>query len=69
MRVTRGKVVSGQIVVQGEALSEGATVTILVPDEGTFTLTAEDEAALLEAIAEADREEMLDAPDILKQLP
>ena len=55
MRITTGKVVEGRIVVEGESLSEGATVTILVPDERTFTLTAEDETALLEAIAEADR--------------
>ena len=69
MRVTKGKVVGGQIVVEDEALSEGSTVTILVPDERAFTLTAEDEAALLEAIAEADRGELLDAQDVLKQLP
>jgi hypothetical protein len=69
MRVTKGKVVGGQIVVEGEAMSEGSTVTILVPDERAFTLSAEDEAALLEAIAEADRGELLDAQDILRQLP
>ena len=69
MRITKGKVVDGQIVVEGEALSEGSTVTILVPEERAFTLTAEDEAALLEAIAEADRGELLDAQDILNQLP
>ena len=61
--------VGGQIVLEGEALSEGATVTILVPEESTFTLTAEDEAALLEAISEADRGELLDAHDILNQVP
>ena len=69
MRITKGKVVGGQIVVEGEALSEGATVTILLADERTFALSAEDEAALLEAIAEADRGELLDAQDILNQLP
>ena len=69
MRITKGKVVGGQIVVEGEALSEGATVTILLADERTFRLSAEDEAALLEAIAEADRGELLDAQDILNQLP
>ena len=69
MRITKGKVVGGQIVVEGEALSEGATVTILLADERTFTLSAQDEAALLEAIAEADRGEVHDAQDILNQLP
>ena len=69
MRITKGKVVRGQIVVEGEPLSEGSTVTILVADERTFTLSGEEEAALLEAIAEADRGELLDAEDVLKQLP
>jgi hypothetical protein len=69
MRITKGKVVEGRIVVEGESLSEGATVTILVPDERAFTLTPEDEASLLEAIAEADRGELVDAQDILNQLP
>lgn len=69
MRITKGKVVAGHIVVEGEALKEGSTVTILVADERTFALNDEDEAALLESIAEADRGELLDAEDVLKQLP
>ena len=67
MRITKGTVIAGQIVVEGESLKEG--VTVLVPDERTFTLSEEDEAALLESIAEADRAELLDAEDVLKQLP
>ena len=69
MRITKGKVVDGQIVVVGESLREGSTVTILVPDERTFTLSGEEEAALLEAIAEADRDDLLDAEDVFRQLP
>jgi hypothetical protein len=69
MRITQGKVIGGQIVVEGEAFTEGATVTVLVADERTFTLNAEEEAALLEAIAEADRGELLPADEVLKQLP
>jgi hypothetical protein len=68
MRITTGKVVGGQIVVEGEPLNEGSTVTILVPDDGTFTLGAQDEAALLEAIAEADRGELTDAEDVLRRI-
>lgn len=37
--------------------------------KGTFTLNSEEEAALLEAIAEADRGELLPADEVLKQLP
>ena len=69
MRITKGKVVDGQIVVEGESLREGSTVTILVPEERTFTLSGEEEAALLEAIAEADRDDLLDAEDVFRQLP
>ena len=69
MRVTKGRVVGGQIVVEGESLSEGSIVTILVPDERSFTLNEQDEAALLEAIAEADGGELVDAEDVLRKLP
>ena len=69
MRITKGKVVGGQIVVEGETLTEGSVVTVLVSDERTFTLSHEEEAALLEAIAEADRGELLDGEDVLKRLP
>ena len=41
----------------------------LIEDERTFTLNPEEEAALLEAIAEADRGELVDADDVLKRLP
>ena len=68
MRITKGKVIGGQIVVEGESLSEGTVVTVLVSDEPTFTLSNEEEAALLEAIAEADRGEILDAKDVLNRL-
>ena len=69
MRITKGRVVGGQIVVEGESLSEGSTVTILVPDERSFSLSEQDEAALLEAIAEADRGELVNAENVLKRLP
>ena len=67
MRITKGTVVDGRIVVEGEPLSEGSSVTVLVAEEGAFTLNAEEEAALLESIAEADRGELLDAEDVLKR--
>ena len=69
MQITRGKVVAGQIVVEGEPLSEGSTVRILVSEDTTFTLSERDEAAILEAIAEADRGELVDSEDVLRRLP
>jgi len=69
MRITKGKVTSGHIVVEGESLREGSIVTILILDERRFTLSDDDEAALLESVAEADRNELLDGRDVLDQLP
>jgi hypothetical protein len=69
MRITKGKVVDGRIVVADEALAEGSEVTVLVSDERTFTLTREEESALLESIAEADRGDLLNAEDVLRRLP
>jgi hypothetical protein len=69
MRVTKGKVVGGHIVVEDELLAEGTAVTVLVPDEQTFTLREADQAELLKSIAEADRGDLLDAEDTLQRLP
>jgi hypothetical protein len=69
MRITKGKVVNGSIVVEGEPLDEGAVVTVLVSDEHAFTLSSAEEAILLESIAEADRGELIDAENVLKRLP
>jgi hypothetical protein len=68
MRIITATVIGGQVVVEGGPLNEGAVVTILAPDEGTFTLSDKDEAALLESIAEADRGELVDADDLLNKL-
>src|SRR5207244_4142632 len=54
-------------VVKGEPLDEGAVVTFLVSDEHVFTLSPEEEATLLESIAEANRGELIDVQDVLKR--
>jgi hypothetical protein len=60
MRVATGKVVAGQIVLEGEALNEGAVVTVVVHDDTeAFDTTPEEEHALLEAIAQADRGQVI----------
>ena len=67
MRITKGKVVNGNIIVEGESLNEGSVVTVLVSDEHTFTLTAAEEATLLESIGQANRGELLDAEDVMDE--
>jgi hypothetical protein len=69
MRITKGKVINGHIEVEDEILDEGSSVTVLVSDESTFTLTDQEEAALLDSIAEANRGDLLDANDVLRRLP
>jgi hypothetical protein len=69
MKVITGKVVAGKIVVEGEPLEEGSTVTVLAPErDETFLLDAEAEAALLGAIAEANRNEVITGAALLRQL-
>jgi hypothetical protein len=56
MRVSTGRVVEGKVVLEGEPLAEGAVVTVVVrEDDDTFDVSPEEEQALLEAIAQADR--------------
>jgi hypothetical protein len=69
MRITSGKVVGGQIVLEGEPLPDGALVTVLSRDEDeTFELDAAAEAELLASIAEADRGELIPAEEVLRKL-
>ena len=69
MRIATGKAVAGKVVVDGEPLQEGATVTILAPEsDETFELTPDDEAKLLESIAEADRGETVSAESLVRNL-
>lgn len=67
MRVSSGKVVAGHIVVEGEPLPEGTTVTVLARDtDESFELDAAAEAELLLSLAEADRGELIPAEDVLR---
>ena len=68
MRISKGKVLDGQVIVEGDPLNEGSTVTILVSDETTFRLNAEDEAALLQAIAGADQNDLITGEDVIKKI-
>ena len=68
MRITQGKVVNGRVIVEGDPLNEGSTVTILVSDETTFTLHSEDEVAFLQAIAEADQNDLNSGEDVIKKI-
>jgi hypothetical protein len=69
MLITSGRVSGGRIELSGESLPDGTTVTILAPEDGeSFAVTAEEEAHLLSAVAEAERGEMVDASELIEQI-
>ena len=69
MKMATGKVIGGKVVVEGVALEEGTSVTVLAKDdEAGFDLTPEQEAELLLSIAEADRGETVSAEEVLAKL-
>ena len=69
MLVTTGKVNGGAIEIEAGSLPEGATVTILATEDGeVFELNSSDEAMILAAIAEAERGEVINASEVLRQL-
>ena len=69
MKVATGKVVGGKIVLEGETLHEGAVVTVVVHDDAeAFDTTPEEEHALREAIAQADRGQVISWERLREQL-
>ena len=69
MKVATGKVVGGKIVLEGETLHEGAVVTVVVHDDAeVFDTTPEEEHALLEAIAQADRGQVISWEQLRERL-
>ena len=68
MQIASGRVVDGQVVVEGE-LPEGAEVTLLALDgEEEFEVDAALEAVLLESIAQGQRGETIPAEDLLREM-
>ena len=69
MKIATGKVVGGNVVLEGTDFEEGSSVTVLARNEkGDITVRPEEEAELLLAIAEADRGEMVSAEEVLAKL-
>lgn len=69
MKIAIGKVVGGKVELEGGTFEEGSSVTVLARDEPeAVTLDPEEESELLLAIAEADRDEMVSAEEVLAKL-
>jgi len=68
VQIASGKVVHGQVVVEGE-LPEGTEVVLLALDgEETFEVDAELESVLLESIAQGERGETVSADELLREM-
>jgi hypothetical protein len=69
MLITTGRVDGDSIKLDVGTLPEGASVTVLVPENGeAFELNSEDESKLLAAIAEAENGALIDAQSLLEKI-
>ena len=69
MQITSGTIVDGKVVVEGLSLPEGTLVTILARgDEVAVRLQPKQEADLLDALDEADREDGISAEELFIRL-
>ncbi len=69
MGIATGTVVAGKVIVEGLDLPEGSRVTVLTPEpSGVVHLSSEEEAELLEAMAEVDRGETISAEELFARL-
>jgi len=69
MQLATGTVVNGKVVVEGLDLPDGTVVTVLTrDDEPPVKLSPMDEAELLQALEEADREEGISAEELFARL-
>jgi hypothetical protein len=69
MQVAAGTVVDGKIVIEGLSLPEGTVATVLARgDEALVKLPPHEEADLVAALDEADREEGIPAEEFLARL-
>lgn len=69
MKLITGTVIGGRVELPPETLAEGASVTVLVPEEeAPFVLGNEEEAELLQAMEEIRRGEFVDGTELLQEI-
>jgi len=69
MKIATGTVVDGKVVVEGESLAEGETVTVLLRENSeTFELTPEEEDEILESIAAIERGQFISGEQLQERL-
>ncbi|WP_224362087.1 hypothetical protein [Hyalangium versicolor] len=69
MKLVTGKVVDGKIVVEGEPLEEGSTVTVLAQEgDERFHVGPREEAELLRRMDEMRKGNFMDGDELLRKL-
>ena len=69
MQVVFGTVIGGKVVIEGTSLPEGTVVAVFAREEAsTVNLSTADEAELLEALDDADRDEGMSAEQFFVRL-
>jgi len=69
MQIAPGTIVGGKVVVEGLSLPEGTVVTVLARgDEIAVRRPPQQEAELLDALDEADREEGISADELFARM-
>jgi hypothetical protein len=69
MKIVTGVVVDGKVVIEGERLPEGETVTVLLREQSeSFELTSEAEDELLESIGAIERGDFITGDELLECL-
>ena len=69
MQVATGTVIAGRLVVEGLDLPDGESVIVLTREtDEEIHVSSEEEAQLLEAIAEADRGATITAEELFARL-
>lgn len=69
MKIIAGKIVNGQVVVEGTPFDEGSIVTVLAGDgDESFELSAEQESDLLLALEEAERGDTVSPEELFASL-
>jgi hypothetical protein len=68
MRVASGHVIDGRVELEDAAFPEGASVTVLFPEDETFEADPETERMLLESIAQCERGQTVPIEKVLAEL-
>ncbi len=69
MQIASGTIIGGKVIVEGLSLPEGTVVTVFARgDENAVRLPPQQEAELLNALDEADREEGISAEELFARL-